>query len=194
MNHHPRSYRYRYRKSAPTPLPIYRRWTFLRSSPSLARDTIKGSANAVVLRRNQSTTNGKDPTTPATIFNMAELTSDHMLGEAMLFDPVMQQSYLVKEFNADFKPVSAINPGSPIEFSVPKSEKNYLDLNNSWMVVTVQVVKRRTAPRLELRMQLKLARRTSYSTPSSKMCLFNSAPRHCPVQTTCIRTVPIWRL
>ena len=72
---------------------------------------------------------------------MAELTSDHMLGEAMLFDPVMQQSYLVKEFNADFKPVSAINPGSPIEFSVPKSEKNYLDLNNSWMVVTVQVVK-----------------------------------------------------
>ena len=71
---------------------------------------------------------------------MAATTSEHMLGEVMLFDPVMHQSYLLSEFNREFKPIASIQPGAPIEFNVKGSQKLYVDLNNSRIKVLFQVL------------------------------------------------------
>ena len=47
---------------------------------------------------------------------MAAATQDMLLNEVMLFEPVMQQSYLQKQFDRKFHPIATITPGSPIEF------------------------------------------------------------------------------
>ena len=73
---------------------------------------------------------------------MAEATQDVLTKEVMLFQPVMQQSYLQNEFDRRFHPIATIQPGSPIEFLVKNSEKLYLDLNSSRIVVRLQVQKK----------------------------------------------------
>ena len=62
---------------------------------------------------------------------MAKATEDVLMSEVMLFQPVMQQSFLQKEFDRKFHPIATIQPGAPIEFLVKNSEKLYLDLNSS---------------------------------------------------------------
>ena len=73
---------------------------------------------------------------------MAAATQDVLTKEVMLFQPVMQQSYLQNEFDRRFHPIATIQPGSPIEFLVKNSEKLYLDLNSSRIVVRLQVLKK----------------------------------------------------
>ena len=39
---------------------------------------------------------------------------EQMLGEVMLFEPVMIQNYLHDEFDRDYAPIAAIQHGAPI--------------------------------------------------------------------------------
>ena len=73
---------------------------------------------------------------------MANAIEEMLTSEVMLFQPIMQQSYLQKEFDRKFSPIATIQPGSPIEFLVKASEKLYLDLNSSRIVVRGQIVKK----------------------------------------------------
>ena len=66
---------------------------------------------------------------------MPDTTRDMLMNEVMLFEPIMQQSYLQNEFVRKFHPIANIQPGSPIVFLVKNSEKLYLDLNNSRIMV-----------------------------------------------------------
>lgn len=69
-------------------------------------------------------------------------TSEHLLGEVMLHEPVMQQSYLLEEFDQSYQPIATIQPGAPIEFLVKNSEKLYLDLNDSKLRVKLRILKK----------------------------------------------------
>ena len=73
---------------------------------------------------------------------MAKAIEDMLTSEVMLFQPIMQQSYIQKEFDRKFHPIATIQPGSPIEFIVKNSEKLYLDLNSSRIMVRCQVLKK----------------------------------------------------
>ena len=64
------------------------------------------------------------------------------MNKVMLFEPVMQQSYLQKQFNRKFHPIATITPGSPIEFFVKNAAKLYLDLNNSRFMERCRIVKK----------------------------------------------------
>ena len=68
------------------------------------------------------------------------------MSEVMLFEPVMQQTFLQKEFDRKFHPIATIQPASPIEFFVKNSEKLYLDLNSSRIMVRCQVQKKDGTP------------------------------------------------
>ena len=70
---------------------------------------------------------------------MPDATCDMLMNEVMLFEPIMQQSYLQNEFVRKFHPIATIQPGSPIEFLAKNSEKLYLDLNNSRIMVRLQI-------------------------------------------------------
>ena len=76
---------------------------------------------------------------------MAKAIEEMLTSEVMLFQPIMQQSYLQKEFDRKFSPIATIQPGSPIEFLVKNSEKLYLDLNSSRIMVRCQVLKKDNA-------------------------------------------------
>lgn len=73
---------------------------------------------------------------------MAKAIEEMLTSEVMLFQPIMQQSYIQKEFDRKFHPIATIQPGSPIEFIVKNSEKLYLDLNSSRIMVRCQVLKK----------------------------------------------------
>ena len=73
---------------------------------------------------------------------MAAATQDMLMNEVMLFEPVMQQSYLQKQFDRKFHPIATITPGSPIKFFVKNAAKLYLDLSNSRYMVRCQIVKK----------------------------------------------------
>ena len=42
---------------------------------------------------------------------MAAATQDILMNEVMLFEQVMQQSYLQKQFECKFHPIATITPG-----------------------------------------------------------------------------------
>ena len=65
-----------------------------------------------------------------------------LMNEVMLFEPVMQQSYLQKQFDRKFHPIATITLVSPIEFFVKNAAKLYLDLNNSRYIVRCRIVKK----------------------------------------------------
>ena len=66
-----------------------------------------------------------------------------LMNEVMLFEPVMQQSYLQKLFYRKFhQKIATITPRSPIEFFVKNAAKLYLNLNNSRFMVRCQIVKK----------------------------------------------------
>lgn len=73
---------------------------------------------------------------------MPDETTEHLLGEVMLFEPVMQQTYLLTEFDRIYHPIASIQPGAPIEFFVKNAEKLYLDLNNSFLRIRLQIKKK----------------------------------------------------
>ena len=77
---------------------------------------------------------------------MATAIEEMLTSEVMLFQPIMQQSYLQKEFDRKFSPIATIQPGSPIEFLVKASEKLYNDLNSSRIVVRCQFLKKDNTP------------------------------------------------
>ena len=55
---------------------------------------------------------------------------EQMLGEVMLFEPVMIQNYLHDECDRDYTPIAAIQHGAPIEFNISSATQLYCDLNN----------------------------------------------------------------
>ena len=59
---------------------------------------------------------------------MAAATQDMLMNEVMLFEPVMQQSYVQKQFDRKFQPIATITPGSPIEFFVKKLRQSYTSI------------------------------------------------------------------
>ena len=65
---------------------------------------------------------------------------EQMLGEVMLFDPIMVQNYLHDEFTRDFSPIAAIQHGAPIEFNITGATQLYNDLNNSVLRVRARIV------------------------------------------------------
>ena len=71
---------------------------------------------------------------------MAAATQDMLRKEVMQFEPVMQQSYLQKQFDRTFHPIATITPGSPIELFVKNAAKLYLDLNNFRFMGLCQIV------------------------------------------------------
>ena len=64
---------------------------------------------------------------------------EQMLGEVMLFEPVMIQNYLHDEFNRDYAPIAAIQHGAPIEFNISGATQLYCDLNNLLVRVRARV-------------------------------------------------------
>ena len=73
---------------------------------------------------------------------MASATQDMLMNGVMLFEPVMQLSYLQKQFDRKLHPIATIIPGSPIKFFVKNASKLYLDLNNSRYIVRCRIVKK----------------------------------------------------
>ena len=73
---------------------------------------------------------------------MAAATQDMLINEVMLFELVMQQSYLQKQFDRKFHLIATITLWSPIEFFVNNGAKLYLDLNNSLFMVRCRIVKK----------------------------------------------------
>ena len=73
---------------------------------------------------------------------MAAATQDMLMNEIMLCKPVMQQSYLKKQFDRKFHPIATITPGSPIKLFVKNAAKLYLDLNNFRFMVRCRIVKK----------------------------------------------------
>ena len=65
---------------------------------------------------------------------------EHMLGEVMLFEPVMIQNYLHDEFDRDYAPIVAIQHGAPIEFNISGATQLYCDLNNLLLRVRARVL------------------------------------------------------
>ena len=73
---------------------------------------------------------------------MAAATKNMLMNEVILFEPVLKQSYLQKQFACQFHPIATITPGSPIEFFVKNAAKLYLDLKNSRFMVRCRIVKK----------------------------------------------------
>ena len=65
---------------------------------------------------------------------------EQMLGEVMLFEPVMIQNYLHDEFDRDYALIAAIQHGAPIEFNISGATQLYCDLNNLLVRVRARVM------------------------------------------------------
>ena len=65
---------------------------------------------------------------------------EHILGEMMLFEPVMIQNYLHDEFDRDYAPLAAIQHGAPIKFNISGATQLYCDLNNLLLRVLARVL------------------------------------------------------
>ena len=69
----------------------------------------------------------------------AQREIEQMLGEVMLFEPVMIQNYLHDEFDRDYAPIAAIQHGALIEFNISGATQLYCDLNNLLVRVRARV-------------------------------------------------------
>ena len=65
---------------------------------------------------------------------------EHMLGEVMLFKPLMIQNYLHDEFDRDYAPIAVSQHGAPIELNISGATQLYFDLNNLLLRVQARVV------------------------------------------------------
>ena len=52
------------------------------------------------------------------------------------------QTAVEKTYGVDYQPLTAIRPGAPIEFYIPASTEEYLDLKNSRLHITCRIVKK----------------------------------------------------
>ena len=52
------------------------------------------------------------------------------------------QTAVEKTHNVDYQPLTSIRPGAPIEFYIPASTEEYLDLKNSRLHVTCRIIKK----------------------------------------------------
>ena len=57
-------------------------------------------------------------------------TAEQITSEVDLFGPIMQQNFLLNEFNREFAPLASLAEGAPIEFLVKGADQLYLDLND----------------------------------------------------------------
>ena len=71
---------------------------------------------------------------------------EQMLGEVMVFEPVMIQNYLHDEFDHDYAPIAAIQHGASIEFNISGATQLYCDLNNLLMRVRTRVTEAANHP------------------------------------------------
>ena len=56
------------------------------------------------------------------------------------------QTAVEKTHNVDYQPLTSIRPGAPIEFYIPASTEEYLDLKNSRLHVTCRIIKKNGSP------------------------------------------------
>ena len=68
-------------------------------------------------------------------------TAEQITNEVDLFAPIMQQSYLLNEFNREYAPLASLQSGAPIEFIVKGADQLYMDLNSSRFLVRVKITK-----------------------------------------------------
>jgi len=68
-------------------------------------------------------------------------TGEQVTGEVDLFGPIMQQNFLLNEFNRQFAPIASLAEGAPIEFLVKGADQLYLDLNDSFLHLRVKMTK-----------------------------------------------------
>ena len=68
-------------------------------------------------------------------------TAEQVTGEVDLFGPIMQQNFLLNEFNRQFAPIASLADGAPIEFLVKGADQLYLDLNDSYLHLRVKMTK-----------------------------------------------------
>ena len=64
---------------------------------------------------------------------------EQMLGEVMLFEPVMIQNYLYEDFDHDYAPIAAMQHAS-IKFNISGATQLYCDLNNMLVRVQARVI------------------------------------------------------
>ena len=64
-----------------------------------------------------------------------------MLGEVMIFEPVIIHNYLQNEFDSDYAPIAIIQYGAPIEFKISGARQLYCDMNNLFLRVRERVLK-----------------------------------------------------
>ena len=57
------------------------------------------------------------------------------------FEPRMIQAAVTSEYDQAFLPITSLQPGAPIEFVVPSSDNQYLDLSNSKLEVKCKITK-----------------------------------------------------
>lgn len=73
----------------------------------------------------------------ATTENIIESIPD----EIDLFAPLLQQNVIKDDFDQEYLPVNAIQPGAPIEFSIKTADDLYLDLDESRFIVSAKITK-----------------------------------------------------
>ena len=74
-------------------------------------------------------------------------TAEAITSKVDLFSPILQQTFLLNEFNREFAPLASLQQGALIEFFVKGADQLYLDLNKSRLHVRVKIYKEdRTDP------------------------------------------------
>ena len=68
-------------------------------------------------------------------------TEEQNTTEVDHFGKIMQQNFLLNEFNRKFAPLASIAKGAPIEFLVKGADQLYLDLNDSRLHLRVKMTK-----------------------------------------------------
>ena len=68
-------------------------------------------------------------------------TVKQITGEVDLFGSIMQQNFLLNEFNRRFAPFSLIAEGAPTLLLVKGADQLYLDLNDSRLHSSVKITK-----------------------------------------------------
>jgi len=71
----------------------------------------------------------------------ASTSSEALLGEVMLFDPVSQTNVIINDFTRSFAPIASIQKGAPIEFFVSRSGQLYIDPEQIYLHLTTKLTK-----------------------------------------------------
>ena len=66
-------------------------------------------------------------------------TVDQITSEVDLFNPILQQTVLLNKFDREFAPLASLRQGAPIKFMVKGADNLYLDLNESLLLLRVNI-------------------------------------------------------